>query len=98
MIQQRTFTTVKIHSVEQSGIVGRTMCSARVVLNLKNVMITSYKLTGDGQKSPVAIAEFSLNFEEIKVTYTELKPDGSPGEKTAFEATNGIAKRFPRRR
>lgn len=42
---------------------------------LKKVMITSYSISG-GSDQP--IEEFSINFEEIKVTYTEQK-----GGKTA---------------
>ena len=48
---------------------------------LKNVLITStrfhYEAGTAGNADPVPTEDFSLNFEEIKVTYTELAGDGS---------------------
>ena len=38
---------------------------------LTNVMVTSYNISGSGQAEDVPAEDFSLNFEEIKVTYTE---------------------------
>ena len=38
---------------------------------LKNVMVSSYNLAGHGQSDAVPTEQLSLNFEEIKVTYTE---------------------------
>ncbi len=38
---------------------------------LKNVQIVSYQVSGAGQSEDVPMEEFALNFEEIKVTYTE---------------------------
>lgn len=38
---------------------------------LKNVLVTSYHVSGAGQSDEVPSENFSLNFEEIKVTYTE---------------------------
>ena len=38
---------------------------------LTNVMVTSYNVSGSGQAEDVPVEDFSLNFEEIKVTYTE---------------------------
>jgi type VI secretion system secreted protein Hcp len=38
---------------------------------LKNVLVTSYNVSGAGQSDDVPSEDFSLNFEEIKVTYTE---------------------------
>lgn len=38
---------------------------------LKNVLVTSYNIGGSGQAEDVPTEDFSLNFEEIKVTYTE---------------------------
>ncbi|TWU31937.1 Hcp family type VI secretion system effector [Novipirellula artificiosorum] len=38
---------------------------------LKNVSVTSYQIGGAGQADDVPTENFSLNFEEIKVTYTE---------------------------
>lgn len=36
---------------------------------LKNVLVTSYQVSGSGQAEDVPSEDFSLNFEEIKVTY-----------------------------
>jgi type VI secretion system secreted protein Hcp len=38
---------------------------------LKNVLVTSYNVSGSGQAEDVPMEDFTLNFEEIKVTYTE---------------------------
>ncbi len=43
---------------------------------LKNVLITSYNIGGSGQSEDVPMEDFSLNFEEIKVTYTEADSQG----------------------
>ena len=42
---------------------------------LKNVMVTSYSISGGADEVPTE--QFSLNFEEIKVTYTEFDSSGS---------------------
>ena len=44
---------------------------------LKNVLVTSYQISGSGQAEDVPVANFSLNFEEIKVTYTEVDNAGA---------------------
>ncbi len=41
---------------------------------LKNVLVSSYNVSGGGQDKPSE--DFSLNFEEIKVTYTEMDSKG----------------------
>ena len=38
---------------------------------LKNVLVSSYQVGGAAQSEDVPTEDFSLNFEEIKVTYTE---------------------------
>lgn len=38
---------------------------------LTNVIVTSYNISGSGQSESVPTESLSLNFEEIKVTYTE---------------------------
>lgn len=43
---------------------------------LKNVLVTSYNINGGGQSEDVPVEDFSLNFEEIKVTYTETSGKG----------------------
>ncbi|QDV25575.1 Hcp family type VI secretion system effector [Aureliella helgolandensis] len=42
---------------------------------LKNVLVSSYSVSGGDQDKPAE--NFSLNFEEIKVTYTEMDSKGS---------------------
>lgn len=44
---------------------------------LKNVIVTSYSIGGGAQSDQVPTEEFSLNFEEIKVTYTEFDETGA---------------------
>ena len=39
-------------------------------------MVTSYDISGSGQSEEVPMETFSLNFEEIKVTYTECDREG----------------------
>jgi type VI secretion system secreted protein Hcp len=43
---------------------------------LKNVLVTSYNVGGTGQSESVPMEDFALNFEEIKVTYTENDSKG----------------------
>lgn len=43
---------------------------------LKNVLVTSYDIHGSGQPKDLPLEEFALNFEEIKVTYTEMSSKG----------------------
>jgi len=43
---------------------------------LKNVLVTSYSISGAAQSEEVPTEQFSLNFEEIKVTYTENDSKG----------------------
>ncbi len=43
---------------------------------LKNVLVTSYGFNGMGQSDQKPSEHFSLNFEEIKTTYTEITPEG----------------------
>jgi type VI protein secretion system component Hcp len=39
-------------------------------------MVTSYSVSGAGQSEDVPMEDFSLNYEEIKVTYTEHDSKG----------------------
>jgi type VI secretion system Hcp family effector len=43
---------------------------------LKNVQVVSYNIAGHGQSDDVPMEELTLNFEEIKVTYTECDNAG----------------------
>jgi type VI secretion system secreted protein Hcp len=49
---------------------------------LKNVMVSSYSVSGGAQNVPSE--HFSLNFEEIKVTYTEMNKEGSKVGNVAY--------------
>jgi len=44
---------------------------------LEDVRITSYSMSGSTQGEDVPVMEVSLNFEKIKVTYTEFDPKGA---------------------
>jgi type VI secretion system secreted protein Hcp len=46
---------------------------------LKNVLVTSYQISAAGGDDSVPTCVMSLNFEEIKVTYTEWSDDGAKG-------------------
>ena len=74
--QGKVFPKVEIHltaSYDQSGA-GRVTYYA---YELKNVQVSSYRVGGMGQSDSVPTEEMSLNFEEIKVTYTEYDSKGS---------------------
>lgn len=43
---------------------------------LENTIVTSYDISGSGQAEDVPTENFSLNFEQIKVTYTENDSKG----------------------
>lgn len=45
---------------------------------LENVMISSYSVSGTTDSVP--IEEISFNFEQIKITYSEIKQDGTIGK------------------
>lgn len=49
---------------------------------LKDVMVTSYEVSGGDQDKPME--NFSLNFEEIKVTYTEMDEKGNKKGDVAY--------------
>ena len=51
---------------------------------LKNVLVTSYNISGQGQAEDVPMEDFALNFEEIKVTYTEADSKGATKGKVEY--------------
>ena len=51
---------------------------------LKNVIVTSYHITGSGRPREVPSEEATLNFEEIKVTYTEITRKGKSKGKCEY--------------
>lgn len=52
---------------------------------LKNVLVTSYGISGSGQSEDVPTEDFSLNFEEIKVTYNEADSQGKSKGKVEYQ-------------
>ena len=64
----KVFPKVEIHLTASYTDSGRVTYYA---YELTNVMVTSYNVSGSGQSEDVPAEDFSLNFEEIKVTYTE---------------------------
>ena len=62
------FPTVQIHVTTSYAEVGRVTYFA---YELKNVLVTSYSVSGSGSVDDVPTEQVTLNFEEIKVTYTE---------------------------
>ena len=64
----KVFAKVEIHLTASYTDSGRVTYYA---YELKNVQIVSYDISGSGQADDVPMENFALNFEEIKVTYTE---------------------------
>jgi type VI secretion system secreted protein Hcp len=69
----KVFPKVEIHLTASYTEAGRVTYYA---YELKNVLVTSYQVSGSGQSESVPMEDFSLNFEEIKVTYTENDAKG----------------------
>lgn len=69
----KVFPKVEIHVTASTTDAGRATYYA---YELKNVMVTHYNISGSGQSEDVPMEDFSLNFEEIKVTYTETDSKG----------------------
>jgi len=78
----KVFPKVEIHVTASTTDAGRVTYYA---YELKNVMVTSYNIGGDGQAESVPTETFSLNFEEIKVTYTECDAAGKSKGNVAYE-------------
>ncbi len=68
----KVFLKVEIHLTRDAG--GERVTYYRY--ELKNVLVTSYSVGGSSSDS-VPVEQISLNFEEIKVTYTEVGADGA---------------------
>jgi type VI secretion system secreted protein Hcp len=71
--QGKVFPKVEIHLTASYTDAGRVTYYA---YELKNVAVTNYSISGYGQSEAVPSEDFSLNFEEIKVTYTENDSKG----------------------
>jgi type VI secretion system secreted protein Hcp len=57
---------------------------------LKNVMVTSYSVSGASNSGERAMEEIALNFEEVKVTYTENDSKGA--SKGEIETSHKVGK------
>ncbi len=73
------FPKVDIHITANTGE-GRI---TYYTYELTNVMVTSYSISGSGTSEQVPMEQISLNFDAIKVTYTEIGKDS--GEKGKVE-------------
>ncbi|QLH04270.1 hypothetical protein C5F49_02275 [Nitrosopumilus oxyclinae] len=69
----KVYPKVEINLTATYGDAGRLTYYA---YELTNVLVTSYNISGSGQGEDVPAESFSLNFEEIKVTYTERDSNG----------------------
>jgi type VI secretion system secreted protein Hcp len=69
----KVFPKVEIHLTASYTDAGRVTYYA---YELKNVQVVNYVVSGSGQSDEVPMEEFSLNFEEIKATYTETDAKG----------------------
>lgn len=77
----------KIHPKVEIHVTASTTDAGRVTYyayELKNVMVTSYDISGAGQAEDVPTESFSLNFEEIMVTYTEVDREGKTKGKVEY--------------
>ena len=70
----KVFPKVEIHLTASYTDAGRVTYYA---YELKNVLVTHYHISGSGQSEEVPTEDFALNFEEIKVTYTEADDKGN---------------------
>ncbi len=68
------FPEVKIDVTASVQGAGRTTFYSYL---LKEVMVTSYQLSGSGQSDTVPMEDFSLNYEDITVTYHEVDSAGT---------------------
>ncbi len=69
----KVFDKAEIHLTASYTDSGRVTYYA---YELKKALVTSYNIGGEGQSESVPTETFSLNFEEIKVTYTEMDDAG----------------------
>jgi type VI secretion system secreted protein Hcp len=77
----KVFDKVEIHLTASYTDEGRKTYYA---YELKNVLVTSYNVSGAGQSEEVPMEDFSLNFEEVKVTYTENDSAGKTKGKIEY--------------
>ena len=63
--------------LDLTALFGDTERLVYYTYELENARVTSYNISGSGQGDDRPTETFSLNFEEIKVTYTEYDSDGN---------------------
>ncbi len=73
--QGKVFPTAEIEFTRSPGETGRE--DTYLKYELKNVVISSYSFHGNADGNPIPVDTISLNFEEIKVTYTKINDDGT---------------------
>jgi type VI secretion system secreted protein Hcp len=78
----KVFPKVEIHLTASYTDAGRVTYYA---YELKNVLVTNYSIGGSAQAEAVPTEDFSLNFEEIKVTYTEADSKGKSKGKVEYQ-------------
>ncbi|MBX3439673.1 MAG: type VI secretion system tube protein Hcp [Planctomycetaceae bacterium] len=70
----KVFSTVKIDETATYTDEGQTIYLA---IELKNVSITHLSMSGSGAVSGPPVVNGSLNYEEIKIKYTEFSKEGA---------------------
>jgi type VI secretion system secreted protein Hcp len=70
----KVFPKVEIHLTASYTDAGRVTYYA---YELTNAQVTGYHINGSGQSEAVPTEDIAINFEEIKVTYTETDETGS---------------------
>jgi type VI secretion system secreted protein Hcp len=78
----KVFPKVEIHLTASYTDAGRVTYYA---YELKNVQVVDYNISGSGQSDAVPAESMSLNFEEIKVTYTEADSKGKKKGNVEYE-------------
>lgn len=84
----KVFPKVQIHITASYTDSGRVTYYA---YELANVLVSSYDITGDAQHRPHEV--ISLNYEEIKVTYTECDNAGKKKGNVEFAWKVGLAQK-----
>ncbi len=77
----KVYPKVEIHLTASVSDAGRETYYS---YELKNVLVTSYNIGGAGQSEEVPMEDFSLNYEEIKVTYQEFDSKGKSKGKLEY--------------
>lgn len=70
----KTLATVKIDMVQSLGDTSKRL--PYMQWELKNVLVTSYSISGSGMGGDVPTESLSLNFEEAKWVYTQYSKEG----------------------